>query len=370
AFVPQDRAGRRAIVRLDDVFVKFGAGIKTNRDAVAIAFSKAELLRAVEAYSPSLASCAHVDGCVQTILYRPFDERVIFYHETVVASRSLPTMQHVLVGANLGLIASSTWTTPERFSVNVSRSMVEMKTGTHDRGTTYFPLYRYEKILGAPATRVDNLKPEFLERWGRITQMPLTADGNESQSRTSGPEDVLHWLYAICHSCEYRLRHRALLAQGFPIVLFPRQPELLQDIARLGGELVAVHLMDSPQLDRPITTYTGPKNPEVGRVGWSDDTVWLDAAATRRGQSATPGTMGFRGVPEAVWNFHIGGYQVCEKWLKDRKGRTLTNDDLAHYRKIVVALAETIRLMQEEIDEVIERYGGWPGASRRATPRP
>jgi hypothetical protein len=66
-------------------------------------------------------------------------------------------------------------------------------------------------------------------------------------------------------------------------------------------------------------------------------------------------------VPEAVWNFHIGGYQVCEKWLKDRKGRTLSKDDIAHYQKIVVALSETIRLMKE-IDKVIDKHGGWPGA--------
>jgi Type ISP C-terminal specificity domain len=66
-------------------------------------------------------------------------------------------------------------------------------------------------------------------------------------------------------------------------------------------------------------------------------------------------------VPEDVWNFHIGGYQVCEKWLKDRKGRALSKHDIAHYQKIVVALSETIRLMKE-IDEVIEAHGGWPGA--------
>ncbi len=66
-------------------------------------------------------------------------------------------------------------------------------------------------------------------------------------------------------------------------------------------------------------------------------------------------------TPEEVWNFHIGGYQVCHKWLKDRKGRTLSDDDLAHYQKIVVALNETIRIMAE-IDEVIEEHGGWPGA--------
>lgn len=126
-------------------------------------------------------------------------------------------------------------------------------------------------------------------------------------------------------------------------------------------ELVALHLVESPKLDHLITTYTGPKNPEVERIGWSDDTVWLDAVATKKGQPGTRGTIGFHGVPEAVWNFHIGGYHVCEKWLKDRKGRILSDEELAHYQKIVVALAETIRLMKE-IDEVIESHGGWPGA--------
>jgi SOS-response transcriptional repressor LexA len=109
--------------------------------------------------------------------------------------------------------------------------------------------------------------------------------------------------------------------------------------------------MESPRLDQPMTEFIGHRDPEVEKVTYSNDTVWLDKAQTT----------GFRGVPENVWNFHIGGYQVCAKWLKDRKGRTLSADDLAHYQKIVVALSETIRLMQE-IDEVIEQHGGWPNA--------
>ena len=85
--------------------------------------------------------------------------------------------------------------------------------------------------------------------------------------------------------------------------------------------------------------------------------MWVDKAQTT----------GFRGVREDVWNFHIGGYQVCEKWLKDRKGRVLSKDDIAHYHKIVVALSETIRLMGE-IDAVIEQHGGWPGAFQPIAP--
>jgi hypothetical protein len=105
----------------------------------------------------------------------------------------------------------------------------------------------------------------------------------------------------------------------------------------------------------------GDEEPVVDKVGWSADAVWIDAIKPKKSASDTnlTGTIGFRGVPEEVWNFHIGGYQVCEKWLKDRKGRTLTTDDFVHYHRIVVALHETIHLMAE-IDRVIDAHGGWP----------
>ena len=92
-------------------------------------------------------------------------------------------------------------------------------------------------------------------------------------------------------------------------------------------------------------------------MSFARETVWIDKAQS----------LGFRGVSEAVWNFHIGGYQVCEKWLKDRgpkqgnPGRTLSAEDITHYHQIVVALSETIRLMSE-IDQVINHHGGWPAA--------
>jgi SOS-response transcriptional repressor LexA len=130
---------------------------------------------------------------------------------------------------------------------------------------------------------------------------------------------------------------------------FRGRGRLFRALARLGGELVALHLLESPKLDKPITEFIGGRNSEIEKVSWSKDTVWIDKAQTT----------GFKAVREEVWNFHIGGYQVCEKWLKDRKGRRLSQDDIAHYHKIVVALSETIRLMKE-IDEVIEQHGGWP----------
>ena len=350
-FLPQDEAARGAWLRLDSAFVQFGAGIKTNRDAVAIGFDDKSLVEAVRVFDPSLVADKNYRSNIHSLLYRPFDVRRIFYHIDVVASRSLPTMRHFIAGPNIGLIGSSTWTTPERFSVNASRLMVEMKTGTHDRGTTFFPLYRYESLLGAKPVRVHNLTDQFVNEWAAITQTRFVSVGQGNLETTTGPEDVFFWLYGLFHSPEYRRRYRAALAQRFPIVLLCSNKQLLRKVAQLGCELVALHVLESPRLNEHITTYVGEGRPEVEKISHNRDNVWLNKAQT----------CGFRGVPEAVWNFYLGGYPVCEKWLKDRKGRILSKEDIEHYHKIVVALSETIRLMKK-IDGVIEQHGGWPAA--------
>lgn len=109
--------------------------------------------------------------------------------------------------------------------------------------------------------------------------------------------------------------------------------------------------MESVKLNKYITVFIGKDTVPIEKVSFSNDTVWIDKAIST----------GFRGVSETIWNFHVGGYQVCEKWLKDRKGRILAEDDISHYQKIIVALSETIRLMGD-IDNVIDVYGGWPDA--------
>ena len=196
------------------------------------------------------------------------------------------------------------------------------------------------------------------------TNLRFVSDGHGDIRTTFGPEDVLAWIYAVFHSPGYRTRYNDPLKLDFPRVPLPAGVELFQKQVEFGHELLALHQLESPKLTEPVATYAGPKRPEVGRVGWSDGTVWLDAGKTsaRDGHRATKaGTVGFRGVPEDVWDFRIGSYQVCHKWLKDRNDRTLTDEDIAHYQKIVVALNETVRIMAD-IDEVIEAHGGWPDA--------
>ena len=198
-------------------------------------------------------------------------------------------------------------------------------------------------------TETPNLTPEFLRR--------LASSLHLSQSKPHGlpasltPEDIFHYAYAVFHSPGYRSRYADLLKIDFPRLPLTGNLELFRARARMGGELTALHLLESPKLAQPVTEFIGSRDLEVEKLSWLRDTVWVNKAQTT----------GFQGVREEVWNFHIGGYQVCEKWLKDRKGRTLSEDDITHYQKIVVALSETIRLMAE-IDRVIDEHGGWPAA--------
>jgi predicted helicase len=227
--------------------------------------------------------------------------------------------------------------------------------GAYDINTV-FPLYLgdepHELFQGGPKTRPTNLNPRFVQELDQLLGVPALVEGDTRWlGRPIGPDGVFAYVYGVFYSPTYRTRYDEFLKIDFPRLPLTSSMELFRKLARLGGELVALHLMESPSLDNHITTFVGDSQPQVEKVAYSDETVWIDKTKSE----------GFRGVPEAVWNFHIGGYQVCEKWLKDRKGRQLSSEDIEHYHKIVVALNETIRLMAE-IDEVINAHGGWPGA--------
>lgn len=208
-----------------------------------------------------------------------------------------------------------------------------------------------------------------------------------------GPGDIFSYVYALFHSPSYRCRYSQFLEIDFPRLPITPTLELFRTLTRLGGDLVALHLGEAPA-QRAVSVhyekggnawlrefadgkalpialaFDGPEKPVIGRVGWSDDTVWIDAVKPKRSaaDAKVTGTVGFRGVPEEVWKFRIGGYQVCEKWLKDRRGRTLTAEDITHYHRIVIALHETIRIMRE-IDGVIDAHGGWPEAFQSKSDR-
>ncbi len=313
------------------------------------------------------------------ILYRPFDVRFTCYMPDVVTNPRPKVMAHLLE-TNVALLLSRQVSGEEWRHISVANHLVDNFTVSLNskEGCHVFPLFRISeghremplqvRLTFEGGGRKSNLNQE---RASDIAQ-GLGLRWSELPSSEAGavdvltPGDMIAYVYAVLHSPGYRSRYAQLLRTDFPRIPITVNLKLFRECVHLGGQLVALHLLESPKHDHFITTYTGPKNPNVERIGWSEGTVWLDAPATKKGQPAKPGTSGFKGVPEAVWNFHIGGYQVCHKWLKDRKGRTLSDEDIAHYHKIVVALNETIRLMQE-IDAVIDQHGGWPGAFAQIT---
>ncbi len=379
-------------------------GVQTSRDHLAIGFTRKELVEQLEDFVSSkwsdrqvreryfpgktvgdylagdtrgwnlsaarkqLSNLKSLASEIVPIHYRPFDFRFVL-NSTLLVDWPRPEVSGQMVsGRNLGLCTLRRTENARDYDYfSVSRATISNHQVSLKDGTYLLPLYieataRHQGLFTTERGRQVNLAADFLKAFANSLGVPRI--DTRGLPKGLAPEDIFHYTCAVFHSPGYRTRYAEFLKIDYPRLPMPGSLKLFRDLARLGGELVALHLMEAPKLDRFMTTYTGPKNPQVGRVGWSDDTVWLDAAATKKGQPATPGTIGFRGVPEDVWNFHIGGYQVCEKWLKDRKGRTLSKDDIAHYQKIVVALNETIRLMKE-IDEVSRPTAAGRGRSRR-----
>ncbi|MDD5288641.1 MAG: hypothetical protein PHY28_05970, partial [Dehalococcoidales bacterium] len=200
-----------------------------------------------------------------------------------------------------------------------------------------------EKGTGLPVS-----PSPLLEKGTGLPVSPSPFTEREPEGEVFTPEDIFNYTYAVFHSPTYRTRYAEFLKIDFPRLPLTSDKALFKSLADKGAALVALHLMESPLLDTPITKYEVKGEHAVEKVSYDEKTrrVYINK------------TQYFEGVPSDVWNFHIGGYQVCEKWLKDRHKahRKLSIDDINHYQKIVVALKETIRLMSE-IDALITK---WP----------
>jgi predicted helicase len=149
------------------------------------------------------------------------------------------------------------------------------------------------------------------------------------------PEDIFDYIYAVLHSTNYREKYKEFLKIDFPRVPYPKGTKTFNKMVAFGTELRSLHLLESPKVNQFITTYPIACSDTVEKLAYKNGKVFINAEQY------------FGNVPEVAWNFYIGGYQPAQKWLKDRKGRTLTNTDIEHYQKIIIALAETNRIMKE-----------------------
>jgi predicted helicase len=153
------------------------------------------------------------------------------------------------------------------------------------------------------------------------------------------PEEVFFYIYATLYSNTYRTKYAEFLKTDFPRIPFTKNYKLFCKMGEYGEKLVDLHLLKSNELDRPIAKFQGKADNKVERVKYGQGKVHIN------------NDQHFEGISPEVWQYQIGGYQVCDKWLKDRKGRILSLDDIKHYCKVATALKKTIEV-QEEIDIV------------------
>ena len=206
-------------------------------------------------------------------------------------------------------------------------------------GVNVFPLYLYPDTTNQQSSLFVEKSPNLSSDFMNAVQLKL--------GYIPTPEAIFYYIYAILHSPTYRQRYAEFLKIDFPRVPLTSNDQLFKDLGAKGQELVDLHLMKSKKLNKLITKMNGDGDNAVTEVTYkpAEQRVYINK------------TRYFEGIAPEVWEFKIGGYQVLDKWLKDRKKakRTLSFDDVLHYQKVVIALKETMQLMVE-IDQLIPGF--------------
>lgn len=378
-FVPQDAGLLAEYERgwsLRDVFALSGdpaPGIVTTHDEFAISWTPEEAAQKVERLLATSSEaearelftlCSQdqwryarakrelADGLwrdkIVPILYRPFDVRWTVYDRNVAVHRRERASDNMLQPKNLALCtARATEISRGWEHLWIADGLIQHHTVSIKEVNYLFPLWLYPRqptdlLDAAPRGKSANLAPDF------VAALTDTI-GHEPM-----PEDTLAYIYAVLYGPSYRTRYADFLKRDFPRVPLTGNRTLFDALVEVGRELIALHTMQTT-LPR-ITRYDVAGSNEVVKVRWAP------AADDATGRVYINAEQYFDGVPQGVWETHIGGYRVAEKWLKDRKGRQLSYDDLTHYQCVIAALSRTLQL-QAEIDSAIHNSGGWPLAN-------
>jgi hypothetical protein len=355
-FAPQNDALRTEYERgwrLTDIFRLHSTGIKTHRDHFAIDFDLKSLQQRIGEFRDltipddeirrryalkdtrdwklresrqKLAQDSNWQAHFHPCLYRPFDTRWIYYSPTVIELPRDEVMRHLIGGQNLALISVRQHTQAGEWAlVGVSDKLTECCALSNKTGEInyVFPLY-----LLTQDGREPNLHEKFLQALRAV------------MDREPTPEEVLAYIYAVLHAPSYRQRYAPFLRYDYPRVPLPASAEQFVRLASLGQHLIELHLLRCLSLRESPVGFpaSGSNRVEKGYPRYRDGAVWINDSQR------------FTGVSQAVWAMRVGGYQVCEKWLKDRRGRVLTNREIETYRRLVYALAQTLELV-----EVMER---------------
>ena len=276
--------------------------------------------------------------------YRPFDNQWIEYDLNKVVRHRYNYMQHLLkdnisliIGPQGQAIGEMPWNI-----VFVSKHLVDTNI-FYRGGGIEFPLYLYKENMGVEE-RIVNFNKDLYDKFAKSLNYLPCYDDNVLVDPTSEyngvlyPQDIFDYIYALLYSPSYRERYKEFLKIDFPRIPYPTDWEKFRDLVEKGEELRKLHLMED------LPKSTGVSFPHAG-------TLQVDCYRWEQNRVFINNEQYFEGVPESAWKFYIGGYQPAQKWLKDRKGLTLSFEDVKHYQRIIYVLQQTERIMQE-LDDI------------------
>ncbi|AMR76233.1 type ISP restriction/modification enzyme [Borrelia hermsii] len=342
-------------VSLEDIFIEYIVGIETQKDKIAIDFTEEELLsklndlayldEQIARYKYDLKTdstdwklpivqrflkSTNIDAkYVKKIAYRPFDNRFIYYTENkgVIARPRYKVMRHILeIENNISFFSIRTLSLNDFHHALVSCNIMDKNFFS---GCSYvFPLYIKEDQGMLGSIIKENFKTTFKDFI------------NFKYSKEFDAKEILGYIYAVLYSNIYRTKFIEFLKIDFPKIIFVDSVETFEKLSKLGIKLINVHLMkNDSELDSNIGIHIGDNNHIIEKIFYNKDTKELYYNSLCK----------FINTPYEVYEYFIGAYQVLRSYLKYRKGRELSIEDIEYLEKVIKILDYTINI-QKQID--------------------
>jgi predicted helicase len=355
---------------LEELFTIKGAGITTAHDTFVIDDDKNKLLKKFISFKNSeanfkllhnkfsvqekkgwnilngwknLQNDKDINKYIHKIAYRPFDIKYIFYENKLVWRTVDKVMQHMVSDDSLGIMTNKKIEIGDFRHCIVYKNIAEAHAISLKEVNYMFPLYKYDtsnQLFENKARRVPNFEEKILKQLSNVLEMNFVHE-KAIKNNTFAPVDILDYIYSVLYCSSYRRKYNELLKIDFPRIPYPTDKSSFLKLVEKGSELRRLHLMDDKAIGKLKTSYSVEGNNKVEKIKFEKERVYINKDQY------------FDKVPELAWEFYIGGYQPAQKWLKDRKDRVLSYEDIIHYQKIIYVLTETDRIMKE-IDKIVE----------------
>ncbi len=362
---------------LKDVFTISGSGVKTDRDDLFFDTNKEVLKERIqtllnnEELTAQFISTYRIENSssypllsrirnsqfneqnIHHCLYRPFDEKWLYYSNGLTSRPAFDVMRYMINNKNLGLITVRQVAENNFTHIFISDCLADFRMTLSNRGGCYlFPLYLYQTDnLKGETLKIPNFKKEFLEGFAKALNLKQVEPFNLPENISA--EMILHYMYAVFHAPSYREKYAERLKTDFPRLPLPQNSQQFQSLIKISEQLIGLHLLNNIAIEdeqqRPLFPFAKTIPELVENM-----TIQKPDYIENQQRIYVNKTHYFGKVEKGLWEFRIGGYQVCEKWLKDRKDRILTAEEITHYQRILVALSKTQQLMKE-IDTYLDR---------------